>query len=188
LFYLRYRYYDAAAAAFLSRDPLTSFAPRQINAYAYAAGDPVNFNDPAGLKVGTIPRFIDTSSAKNAVAISICRSILLYPFITNQSGFDTGLAVADTSTDPFMTNAQNGTCTLNWYGMAAPASAVTPPSTVLPGQPVYTTLPGLVVPFFQGSITPICNPQYNRGFPILADADSRSLAERYLALTHPSCR
>ncbi len=50
LFYLRARYYDSATARFLSRDPLQSVDPREINPYQYADGNPVTRNDATGLK------------------------------------------------------------------------------------------------------------------------------------------
>ena len=37
--------------------------------------------------------------------INICRTILLYPYITNQAGFDTGLTIANTSQDSFTTGS-----------------------------------------------------------------------------------
>ncbi len=51
LYYARFRYYDAATARFLSRDPVLSAAPKEINPYQYAGGDPVGGGDPTGLKV-----------------------------------------------------------------------------------------------------------------------------------------
>jgi RHS repeat-associated protein len=50
LYYARFRYYDSGTARFLSRDPLFSPAPREVNPYQYAAGDPVANGDPMGLK------------------------------------------------------------------------------------------------------------------------------------------
>jgi len=50
LFYARFRYYDSGSARFLSRDPITSPAPRRIDPYQYAAGNPVGNGDPQGLK------------------------------------------------------------------------------------------------------------------------------------------
>jgi RHS repeat-associated protein len=50
LYYARLRYYDASSMRFLSRDPLFSPAPREVNPYQYAAGDPVANGDPMGLK------------------------------------------------------------------------------------------------------------------------------------------
>ncbi len=45
--YLRNRYYDPDAARFTQEDPLGLAGG--INAYGFAAGDPVNFSDPFGL-------------------------------------------------------------------------------------------------------------------------------------------
>ncbi len=50
LYYARFRYYDSASSRFLSRDPVFSPAPRQVNPYQYAAGNPVANGDPSGLK------------------------------------------------------------------------------------------------------------------------------------------
>lgn len=41
---------------------------------------------------------------------------LLFPFVTNQSGFDTGIAISNISKDPFGTLHQEGTCTIHCYG------------------------------------------------------------------------
>ena len=50
LYYARFRYYDSATARFLTRDPLFSPAPKEVNPYQYAAGNPVANGDPTGLK------------------------------------------------------------------------------------------------------------------------------------------
>jgi RHS repeat-associated protein len=107
LFYMRFRYYDGAFARFLSRDPLFSPDPRQVNPYQYAAGDPISNIDPAGLLTATFPRLpCDSSGAIDALLIQICRTIVRYPSVTNQAGIDTGLAIANTAIDPFGTAAQ----------------------------------------------------------------------------------
>jgi RHS repeat-associated protein len=51
LYYARFRYYDAATARFLSRDAVLSAAPKEINPYQYAGGNPLGGGDPTGLKV-----------------------------------------------------------------------------------------------------------------------------------------
>lgn len=129
------------------------------------------------------PRFLDTSTAKNAIAIGICRTILLYPFITNQAGFDTGIAISNTSTDPFGTTPQAGTCTENWYGAAAPATPTTTP--VVATGTAFTTLASVTVPGFQGYMIAVCNFQYAHGFAFISDVGARNLAMGYLALVIP---
>lgn len=60
---------------------------------------------------GTIPRFVAVGTPLTSFSISTCATNLLFPFVTNQAGYDTGLAIASTSSDPFGTALQSGTCT-----------------------------------------------------------------------------
>jgi len=46
--------------------------------------------------------------------------------VTNALGFDTGLAIADTSKDKFVAPSQNGACTLNFYNAGAPPPPAPP--------------------------------------------------------------
>jgi hypothetical protein len=57
---------------------------------------------------------------------------LLFAFVTNQCGFDTGLSVSNISAAPFNPCPQKGPCTIYFYGANAPAS--TPISELLPGE------------------------------------------------------
>ncbi|HEY7390567.1 MAG TPA: hypothetical protein VH640_18765 [Bryobacteraceae bacterium] len=132
---------------------------------------------------GPIPRFLDTSASKNAIQIGICRTILLYPFVTNEAGFDTGLAIANTSTDPFGTTPQNGTCSLNWYGENAPGTPTTTPN--IPTATDYANLASVLAPGFQGYMIAVCNFQYAHGFAFISDVGATKLAEGYLALVVP---
>ena len=63
-----------------------------------------------------IPRFVPSSTPLTGFTINACQTVLLFPFLSNLAGFDTGLAISNTSTDPFGTSPQAGTCTLNFYG------------------------------------------------------------------------
>ena len=127
----------------------------------------------------SIPRFVDTSSAATLFSTTICQTVLLYPFVTNQAGFDTGLAIANTSTDPFGTGAQAGTCTLNFYGNTAPSAAVPVPSVA--SGTVFTTLASVAAPGFQGYMIAVCNFQMAHGFAFISDLGARNLAMGYLA-------
>jgi hypothetical protein len=128
------------------------------------------------------PRFLDTSSAKSAISIGICRTVLLFPFVTNQAGFDTGLALANTSTDPFGTTPQAGTCQLNWYSPVPFPPTTTP---VIPTGTDYALLASVTVPNFQGYMIAVCNFQYAHGFAFISDVGARNLAMGYLALVVP---
>jgi hypothetical protein len=141
-----------------------------------------------------IPRFAgDSNAAKNIFIINVCRTILLYPYITNQAGFDTGLTVANTSQDPFttgsnVTSAQSGNCQMTYYG-GTTAAPTTPPAptntgTIAAGTVWANTLQS-IAPGFQGYMFAVCNFQYAHGFAFISDVGARNLAMGYLAIVIP---
>ncbi len=139
----------------------------------------------------TIPRFVsDASAARTLFGIILCRTILLYPYITNQAGFDTGLTVANTSQDPYtlgsaVTAAQTGSCTFTWYG-GTTAAPTTPPAATNTGTiaagTVWAGLASSLVPTFQGYAFAVCNFQWAHGFAFISDLGARNLAMGYLAV------
>jgi hypothetical protein len=157
---------------------------------------------PSGTAAGaastslTIPRFSNSSSATGTVlTIGVCRTILLYPYVTNQAGFDTGVTVANTSMDPFttgdnLTGAQNGSCTFTFYG-GTTAAANTPPAPYktpnIPAGTVWadTLSDPAVAPTFQGYAFAVCDFQFAHGFAFISDVGARNLAMGYLALVIP---
>jgi hypothetical protein len=132
-----------------------------------------------------VPRFVQVSPNINGYVIAQCATNLLFPFVTNQAGYDTGLAIASTSSDPFGTALQSGTCTLNFYGSGAPAAFVTP--TVTAGT-VWTGLTSNIAAGFQGYMIAQCKFQYGHGFAFIKDGyggPGQGLSEGYLALIIP---
>jgi hypothetical protein len=138
----------------------------------------------------TIPRFADTSTARNLFSIVPCVTNLLFPFVTSQLGFDTGIAISATSTDPFGTSAQSGICTANWYGAAFTGATPFPQG----GAPIAsgTTQTGLtssllsnVAGGFSGYMIAQCRFQYAHGFAFVSDLGARNIAMGYLALVIP---
>jgi len=129
-----------------------------------------------------IPRFVDSGVTRNLVNIFACRTNLLFPFVTNQAGFDTGLAIANTSRDPFGTAAQSGTCTWNFFGDNAPAAST---SGAVAGGTVLVNLASSAAPNFQGYVIAVCQFQFGHGFAFVSDLGARNLAMGYLALVLP---
>jgi hypothetical protein len=161
-----------------------SFAPTPTAAFSAAAG-------AAASSTLTIPRFIaDTGAAKNIFQVTICRTVLLYPYVTNTSGYDTGLAIANTTTDPFGTGAQAGSCSLNWYqGTTNPPVGNT--GNIASGT-VWAGLASLLVPGFgsggpfgSGYMIAVCNFQFAHGFAVIQDLGGRNFGMSYLALVIP---
>ena len=55
----------------------------------------------------TLPRFSDSLDiTKSLASINLCSTALLFPYVINVNGFDTGIAIANTTTDIFGTTAQ----------------------------------------------------------------------------------
>jgi len=138
-----------------------------------------------------IPRFGPSGSPQNLFSISPCSCNLLFPFVSNIAGFDTGVAIANTSSDPFGTSAQTGTVTLNYYGTTS-GGGVAPPkavsSALAGGQELIFTLSnggnlGIpATPGFEGYIIAQANFQYCHGFAFISDVGAQKLAEGYLAI------
>ena len=136
-----------------------------------------------------VPRFLDTSTQANRFSINACRTNILYPFVTNQAGYDTGLAVSNTSQDPFGTITQHGTCALNFFnGSTTPPPPATFTTADVPAGTVYANLLSIVAPGFQGYIIAVCDFQYAHGYAFLLGGTPGSpnqVAQGYIALIIP---
>jgi hypothetical protein len=133
----------------------------------------------------TVPRFADTSTAGNVFTIVPCTTTLLFPFVTNQAGFDTGVAILNTTSDPFGTKPQAGTCAFNWFGQNAPPQFVTPsiPSgNNLAPASNWAFMASTIAPNFEGYMIAVCQFQLAHGYAFVSDLGSQKLAHGYLAL------
>jgi len=144
------------------------------------------------------PRFIDTGGdPDNIVSIIRCTTTLLFPFVTNQAGFDTGMAISNTSEDWLGTDPQTGSCDVHYHGSTTGGGAAPAPqtSTVIAGgeQLIFTLsggnpLQGIAgAPEFQGYVIAVCEFQYGHGFAFITDGFGGipALAQGYLALVIP---
>jgi hypothetical protein len=143
------------------------------------------------------PRFVDTGSSRSMYSIARCTTNLLFPFVTNQGGFDTGLAISNTTRDDKGTTAQAGACTLYYFGSTTGGGAAPPQQTsaVVPagGQIVWTLSGGnqaaniAATQGFQGYLMALCQFQFAHGFAFITDGFGGvpTIAEGYLALVVP---
>ncbi|HEY1220797.1 MAG: hypothetical protein ABSE42_06895 [Bryobacteraceae bacterium] len=157
----------------------------------------------------TIPRFQPgtIASTQPFISINLCETALLFPYVTTAfgatgtlglevSGFETGIAISNTSMDPFATTPQSGTCTLNWYGgpVAAPVTyAATAPTTlgaggagdstpIAAGTTVVLAASPEVGPGWSGYMIAVCQFQYAHGYAAVTDVGVRNIMASYLAL------
>jgi hypothetical protein len=177
--------------------PATTNAVTVLVAYAPSAAA---LTGPAT----AIPTFaVSTAAAIPATIISPCQTTLLFPYVTNYQGtYETGIAIADTTTDNLgpggtsVATPTNGVCTLNFYGnQAQPTAFVTPTvgawSTASGSpSPVYanilTSMSGLTN--FTGYAIASCNFLDAHGFAFITDytlGGADAFAQGYLAVVIP---
>ncbi len=142
------------------------------------------WSDPMNFKLNGIP---GVCASENAGVTN-----LLFPFVSNQGGFDTGIAITNTGKDPLSTVGSAGTCKIHYYGAMASGGGLPAPQTtftVQPGQMVAFAISQGGVPGstssaagFQGYIIASCNFPYAHGFAFISDIGLRTFGSSYLAL------
>jgi hypothetical protein len=168
------------------------FKNNTVGAQTGALTATVSFAPTTGLGTN-VPNFSSTSSstALAGPTFNLCATSLLFPYVLANSGFDTGIAISNTTTDPFGTPTQSGTCTLNFYGNGAPnpATSVNLPTgggTLNTGT-VSTFLLSSVAPGFQGYMIAACNIQDVHGFAYIVYnlTQNNGTSMGYLAINVP---
>jgi len=131
-----------------------------------------------------VPSFSSTAASivtTSTLTFAPCTTNLLFPFVTNVNGFETGIAISNTSKDPFGTTTQGGLCTLNFYasgvsGATNPTAVTAPNLSEGANQPylagetyAFTLTQALGVnaanpATFQGYVIAACNFNFGHGF------------------------
>jgi len=148
-----------------------------------------------------VPNFINGASTTtvNGSTFAACSTTLMFPFVTNVAGFETGLAISNTGADLLSTKngapvssvtGQSGTCTLTFFSSATASS--NPPAftsaTVVPGTTWASTLtsvtggtPGTIS---DGYAIANCNFLFAHGYAFIVYnvGQASAMAEGYLAL------
>jgi hypothetical protein len=110
---------------------------------------------------------------------------LLFQFVTNQAGFDTGMTIANTAADPFGTPGKTGACAIRFYGAGTPPPFTTP--RIAPGQ-TYTNILSQIAGGFQGYAIAVCDFPLAHGSAFLGDIGFARLAWNTPVLVLPSTR
>jgi len=162
-----------------------------------------------------VPSFSSTApsiATFNTIPFGACSTNLLFPFVTNANGFETGIAIANTSKDPFSTKIQSGICTLNFYqsgvsGATNPAAVTAPNLSEGANQPylagedyAFTLTQALAVnaanpATFQGYVIAQCAFSYAHAFAYILGGlqpgmfvNPNNTAMGYLAIVLPGSR
>lgn len=136
-----------------------------------------------------VPRFVDLSKVQNAFIIDSCATHLLFPYVTNLGGFDTGIAISNTSLDEYGTSPQSGACTVYPFtggkGLASYATPTVPAGTTWAALIDGTATPIVAPNSFSGYIIADCDFQYAHGFAFITQTGTYLGTEGYLALIIP---
>lgn len=130
----------------------------------------------------SIPRFAGTpiSSSAYTFTTSACTTSLLFPYLVSTDGYDTGIAIGNTATDPSgATSGQTGTCTYYFYGTGAPTDPYTS-ATVAPGSSTAVVLSS-IAPGFQGYAVAQCDFNFAHGYAFVVNGTTQATAS-YLPL------
>jgi len=114
----------------------------------YAAGFAPFYSTSAATLASSslpVPRFVFTGAATNLFEVVKCSCNILFPYVTQAPGYDTGIAIANTTADPYGTANQFGSVQFWYYGTltnggAAPGTQCT--NTASPGTCPGTTTVG----------------------------------------------
>jgi len=139
------------------------------------------------------PRFVDDPTSETTFTINSCQTNLLFPYVTNATGFDTGIAISNTTADPYGTPDQEGACHIYYYGGTeggGEAPDTQDSSTVTAGAQLVFTLSGggvsgsniVATPGFTGYIIARCDFQYAHGYAFISDLGIKNWAQGYIAL------
>jgi hypothetical protein len=160
---------------------------------------------------GPIPEFSSTvnepTTPTNLFTVTLCQTILLFPYVTDYIGFDTGIAISNTSLDTLPVGAapQTGACQVNFFGAGGVAATIgtsgvyssTVDTTltngeIAPGQTWAFSLSGIDAGYGStptygttGYAIATCNFQYAHGYSFVSDLGIRNFAAAYLALIIP---
>ena len=121
-----------------------------------------------------LPRFVASNNTQNVLEIGLCTTTLLFPYVTNQAMFDTGLVITNAS-------EETGSCTIGYNGANAPDDLMSQP---IAGGAQWIDLVSRIAQGFQGYVTATCGFRDGYGFAFLSDGFGGvpTLAQGYLAV------
>ena len=124
---------------------------------------------------GAPPERYVASGSYTVIEVNPCLTTLLFPFVTNQAAFDTGLVITNAS-------GQSGSCTIDYSGADAPDDMTSQP---VAGGAQWIALASNIAQGFQGYITATCAFRDAHGFAFISNGfggGETTAAQGYLAM------
>ena len=132
---------------------------------------------PVSSDTEDIPRYV-SGPTNDVITITDCTTTLLFPFVTNQHGFNTGLAITNVSEG-------SGSCAIEYSGSNAPDEMTSQP---IAGGAQWVSTVSSVAPQFQGYVTATCEFRDAHGFAFISGGgETPTLAQGYLAVCTAGC-
>ena len=132
--------------------------------FTWEAGAPLGVGtvtvsfDPVSTDDDDTPRFV-SGAMMDVVELEECVTSLLFPFVTNAYGYETGIAITNTS-------AANGSCMVEWAGSNAPADDG---MIVVMAESTATVGLSMIAPGFQGYADMTCDFRNGKGFAFISN-------------------
>ncbi|HWE49096.1 MAG TPA: hypothetical protein VG273_04880 [Bryobacteraceae bacterium] len=172
-----------------SAPAVTAVSALPVTASAYLVGVATGYPQYAAV---TTPTAINQPAlpATNSI-LTACSTTLLFPYVVNTGGFDTGVAISNASTVPGLPAAQAltptaGSCAVTFYGAGAGTAPANAYSTgTIPTATDAVFLASVVQPGIQGYAVATCNFQGAHGYAFITDGfggGGRGLSADYLAV------
>ena len=127
-----------------------------------------------------LPRFVKSAKTAAIIEVDACATTLLFPHVFHQSGFDTGIAISNTS-------SESGSCTINYHGAGGPDLHESP-LIAGGGQLIFTLSSTVDTTGFQGYLVAVCDFRKAYGFALILDGFGEiysTLGLGYLAVRNP---
>lgn len=98
------------------REKQASFRARVAQRHTVAAFQPGQEKELAGFVIQTLHNRRDDAVKEGTLQVPKAVTRLLFPFVTNIGGFDTGITISNVSHNPFGSEQQDGTVTIYYHG------------------------------------------------------------------------
>ena len=127
-----------------------------------------------------LPRFVKSAKTAAIIEVDACTTTLLFPYVLHQTGFDTGIAISNTS-------SESGSCAINYHGAGGPDHHE---SRLIAGggQWIFTLSSTVDTTGFQGYLVAVCDFRKAYGFALMLNGfgtGDSTLAQGYLAVRDP---